>query len=293
MRVQTIIFTSDAVAHCWRCTLALALATVLGLIGQSSYAHPGPCGAAIARAEAGHHVPDAFLDAIARVESGRPDAATGALVPWPWTVNAEGQGSFHATKAQAIDAVRALQARGVRSIDVGCLQVNLQQHPNAFASLEEAFDPDANAGYAAGFLVQLFAQMGSWPLAAAAYHSQTPTLGAPYQKRVMAEWAVPLEPAGGPHGRQNDAPKAHGSQTAEAGQAAHDDASFRSAPGSPAGGGGGSGGGGGGGGAAFGRASPMGAGPPRAGGPGPVGRNLASYRLIPIRMALRAPPKPG
>jgi hypothetical protein len=150
-----------------------------------------PCRAAIEAAETAHHIPDGFLSAIARVESGRPDAATGLLVPWPWTINAEGAGSVFASKAEAIAAVQALQARGVRSIDIGCLQVNLLQHPEAFASLEQAFDPAANAGFAAGFLAGLFGGTHSWPLAAAAYHSQTASLGSAYQRRVLAEWAVP------------------------------------------------------------------------------------------------------
>ena len=44
-------------------------------------------------------LPPRVLSAIAEVESGRPDAATGALHPWPWTIDAEGRGQFFATKA--------------------------------------------------------------------------------------------------------------------------------------------------------------------------------------------------
>ncbi len=166
------------------------------LLGAPAVAQPGPaslCRAAIAAAEAGTRIPDAFLSAIGRVESGRADA-DGAVAPWPWTVNAQGQGHFYDTKAEAVAAVQAFQAQGVRSIDVGCLQVNLAQHPDAFASLEQAFDPAANAAYAARFLQSLFAQTGSWPLAAAAYHSQTPGIGADYQRKVLSEWAVPDRP---------------------------------------------------------------------------------------------------
>lgn len=163
-------------------------------LGVATLMRPGAsflCKAATQAAEAARHVPDGFLDAIARVESGRADPATGTRQAWPWTVNAEGVGSFYPDKAAAIAAVQVLQARGVKSIDVGCLQVNLMYHPEAFASLEAAFDPAGNALYAAGFLVSLYGQAGSWPLAAAAYHSQTPTLGSAYQKRVLAEWATP------------------------------------------------------------------------------------------------------
>ena len=149
------------------------------------------CKAAITAAEAEVHIPDLFLAAIGKVESGRSLGAGGRVTPWPWTVDAEGAGHFYPTKAAAIEATRDLQARGVRSIDVGCLQVNLLQHPEAFTSLDQAFDPHANANFAAQLLASLFQQVGSWPLAAAAYHSQTPSLGAPYQQRVLAAWATP------------------------------------------------------------------------------------------------------
>jgi hypothetical protein len=133
-------------------------------------------------------VPEGLLRAIGRVESGRFDSGARALVPWPWTVDVDGVGYFYETKAAAVAAVRAFQARGTRSIDVGCLQVNLLHHPDAFADLDQAFDPQANVVYGARFLRQLFTQTGSWPLAAAAYHSKTPELGAKYGARVLAQW---------------------------------------------------------------------------------------------------------
>ena len=145
------------------------------------------CDTAIVGAERAARLPLHLLGAIAEVESGRPDDA-GHVRPWPWTIDAEGSGQFFATKRQAIDAVRALQAQGVHSIDIGCMQVNLMYHPNAFASLDEAFDPTANALYAARFLNTLYGMSGSWVQATAAYHSQTPAIGADYQQRVMARW---------------------------------------------------------------------------------------------------------
>jgi hypothetical protein len=145
------------------------------------------CRAAIRQAELAHGVPERLMQAIGRVESGRR-ADNGTIQAWPWTINAEGRGSFYPTKAAAIAAVQALQAQGVRSIDVGCMQVNLRHHPNAFASLEEAFDPGTNARYAARFLGELRQRAGDWTTAAGHYHSQTPDLAAGYQARVMAAW---------------------------------------------------------------------------------------------------------
>jgi hypothetical protein len=231
------------------------------------------CAAAARAAENAAHIPNEFLSAIARVESGRVDAVSGALIAWPWTIDVGGAGRFFASKAEAIAAVRALQASGVRSIDVGCLQVNLAQHPDAFASLEEAFDPDANARYAAGFLNTLFAQTGSWPLAAAAYHSQTASLGSAYQRRVLAEWAVP-------EGRKL--------QHAAAGPASGDQAPGAAPPPVLAAGGFGS---------PIGRSGLRGAVPPaqapaQIGWPA-TGRTLAAYRLMPRRPALALPRHPG
>ena len=146
------------------------------------------CRSAIAATERTSPIPEHLLAAIGRVESGRRDPETGRSNPWPWTINVEGQGYFYETKAQAVAAARALQARGVRSFDVGCMQVNLMHHPAAFATLEQAFDPQANTAYAARFLRELFGQTRNWEKAAAFYHSQTPELGSDYQRRVMAVW---------------------------------------------------------------------------------------------------------
>lgn len=146
------------------------------------------CETAIAAAQRADALPGGLLPAIAQVESGRFDPVSGRTRPWPWTIDANGDGRMFDTKAQAIAAVRDLQARGVRSIDVGCLQINLMHHPYAFASLEDAFDPATNAAYAARFLRTLFAESGSWPVATAAYHSRTPALGADYATLVMAVW---------------------------------------------------------------------------------------------------------
>ena len=157
------------------------------------------CETAIARVQGARNLPPGLLSALARVESGRPDAA-GAARPWPWTIDVEGQGRFFATKAEAVAAVRDLQALGVRSIDVGCLQVNLMYHPAAFASVEQAFDPAANAAYAARFLIALHARDDDWTHAIASYHSETPRLGAAYRTKVLAIWrrngvATPLTTA--------------------------------------------------------------------------------------------------
>ncbi|MFC7473693.1 lytic transglycosylase domain-containing protein [Dankookia sp. GCM10030260] len=171
--------------------LAMACAVPAARAERPAPAPPDPgqlCRPAIQAAEREHKVPTGLLHAIGKVESGRPDASGRNVAAWPWTINAEGQGRYFATKAEAIAAVEALRARGVTVIDVGCLQVNLKYHPDAFPDLAAAFDPLANARYAGGFLRRLQAQAGSWEKAAANYHSATPERGEPYRQQVMAAW---------------------------------------------------------------------------------------------------------
>jgi len=74
-------------------------------------------------------------------------------------------------------------------IDVGCMQVNLYHHPDAFDSLESAFDPVTNATYAARFLKSLRGAQGSWAYAVGQYHnSDWRARGQPYWRKVYATW---------------------------------------------------------------------------------------------------------
>ena len=172
----------------------IAACVLLGSAGARAAAPPFPfdpwrlCPQAIAVEERTQAIPKHLLSAIALAESGRKHPMLGKRMPWPWSVMAEGQGRYLPTKAAAIDEVRRLQARGISNIDVGCMQVNLYHHADAFASLEQAFDPASNVAYAAQFLRSLFADSGSWQEAAGRYHSATPEHKIPYREKVVQLW---------------------------------------------------------------------------------------------------------
>jgi hypothetical protein len=142
------------------------------------------CAAAVDAAQARYAVPKGLLFAIGQVESGRSDPTTHSVMPWPWTVQAQNQSHYFPTKDAAVQWVTAAQAKGIVSIDIGCMQVNLMYHPDAFETLDDAFDPSKNADYAARFLVSLHATTGDWQQAAGLYHSQTLALAIPYAQRV-------------------------------------------------------------------------------------------------------------
>jgi hypothetical protein len=146
------------------------------------------CAEAIGKAEKAAKVPRHLMLSIAIVESGRRNEETERYAPWPWTINAKGEGSFFDSKEDAISAVRDLRDQDISNIDVGCMQVNLSYHPNAFEDLEDAFDPEKNAAYASRFLRSLFGDTGSWFHAIARYHSSTYRNNRQYLIRVAKTW---------------------------------------------------------------------------------------------------------
>jgi hypothetical protein len=167
---------------------ALAALAVAGAWRPAHAADETSCLQAGAEAEQRQQLPPGLLLAIGQVESGRRDPATRRVMPWPWTIDAEGTPYRFDDLASAAAATQELQAKGVTSIDVGCFQINLAAHPQAFTGLAQAFDPAANADYASRFLVSLRNRLGSWEAAIAAYHSLTPERGAAYRDQVLAAW---------------------------------------------------------------------------------------------------------
>lgn len=141
----------------------------------------------IAKQEARYGMPAGILKAIARVESsGSP---YGEITkPWPWTLNVGGAPHYYASKAAALTALTSFRAQSDVNIDVGCMQISLQYHPNAFADLATALDPVANVDYGALFLSALKDKSGDWMQAVGDYHSTTPGFGDTYRNLVQVAW---------------------------------------------------------------------------------------------------------
>lgn len=134
------------------------------------------------------NIPTHLLAAISSTETGRWHKQLGMALPWPWTINVEGKGYYFASKAEAVAKTQAFLAQGKRSIDVGCMQVNLKHHHTAFRNLNEAFDPATNVAYSAKFLRTNYNDLGDWIKATAAYHSRTPKYGNAYLALIEKNW---------------------------------------------------------------------------------------------------------
>lgn len=146
----------------------------------------GLCEAAAERAARNNSVPLPILQAVALAETGRNPTGQreAALRPWPWTIHSNGRGHWFATRTEAVHFVTQLIGRGQRNIDIGCFQINLHWHGAKFRTIDQMFDPQANADYAAQFLSALFRQTQDWRSAVGRYHSRNPDKSAPYLERL-------------------------------------------------------------------------------------------------------------
>jgi len=156
--------------------------------GQGFENNQKVCVAQTREQERKRRIPEHLLTAISHVESGRWSPLHKANVAWPWTVTSGGAGRFFDSKQEAMAEVEFLMTEGVRNIDVGCMQINLHYHADAFDTLSDAFDPAQNTAYAASFLSKLKTSSNSWMDAAGTYHSSTPDKKAYYQSKVRASW---------------------------------------------------------------------------------------------------------
>lgn len=171
----------------------IAVGLAVAMAAGDARAARDACVGAIAAVERTAPVPPGLLHAIALVESGRR-VADGGFVPWPWTINSPAGAFYLASPAEAVAKVEALRSQGIRNIDVGCMQVNLFHHPDAFPSLAAAFDPAQNVAYAARFLAALQGTAPSLFDAVGRYHSHTPARARPYAERVFARWGRAAPP---------------------------------------------------------------------------------------------------
>lgn len=125
----------------------------------------GICERYISQAARAHDVPLGVLYAVGLTESGRK----GGL--HPFAMNIAGETRFPDTVEMAMRELAAAERRGVSLIDVGCMQINIHYHGDAFPSERAMFDPARNVDYAASFLKSLKSKHKTWAMAVARYHA--------------------------------------------------------------------------------------------------------------------------
>lgn len=147
-----------------------------------------PCEREMARASRQHGIPLGILYAVGLTETGR----RGAL--YPYALGAEGQTVFARDMVDAMANFEAMRAKGIKLIDLGCMQINHYFHGDKFASVRAMFDPAKNVDYAARFLKELKQREGSWTMAVARYNAGPNNQ--PAQKRYVCHIVAHLVSSG-------------------------------------------------------------------------------------------------
>lgn len=145
----------------------------------SDFGVTSDCPTLIAQTEARRNIPRGLLMAIALTESG-----TGGS-PSPYAMNIAGRSHFARSGQEMANIISANWSRGVRSIDVGCMQINLKYHGGKFPRLTDLLNSTTNVEYGASYLIRLATASGSWKDAVMSYHNKNnPTRRAWYGCKV-------------------------------------------------------------------------------------------------------------
>jgi len=176
------------------------------MVPSQASAQAADCASLIARTESSRNIPRGLLMAIAVTESalnGRPN---------PFAMNIAGRSYFANGYQDMANVISANWSRGVQSIDVGCMQVNLKYHGMKFPRMTDLLDPNTNVQYGASFLISLATQAGSWKDAVMSYHNKkNPARRAWYGCKV---WNNYLRISAAPSGYLNCGRTPGGSSTA-------------------------------------------------------------------------------
>jgi soluble lytic murein transglycosylase-like protein len=123
------------------------------------------CERQMAHAAERHGVPLGMLYAVGLAETGRGDSLR------PYALNIAGKAVYDISREAALREIERAQRAGIRSIDIGCMQINYLYHGRNFASPDDMLDPARNVDYGARFLKELYRREGSWTMAVARYHA--------------------------------------------------------------------------------------------------------------------------
>jgi soluble lytic murein transglycosylase-like protein len=148
----------------WRRIIVAAL-FICSVAAEVRADHARPCEREMARAAQLHGIPLGILYAVGLTETGR----RGAL--HPYALGAEGQTVFAGNIDDAMASFEIMRQKGIKLIDLGCMQINHYYHGDKFGSVRAMFDAAKNVDYAARFLKELKQREGSWTMAVARYNA--------------------------------------------------------------------------------------------------------------------------
>ena len=164
--------------------ISLMLCSISAFAADREITESQKCSRMFSYFENRYNLPKDILHSISLQETRKPHSRHQIGVVWPWTINVEGKGFHFKTKKDAVRFAKDQLKKGKASIDVGCMQINLKYHPDAFASLDQAFSPRKNIAYAAQLLKSHYERVRNWDKAVGLYHSSTHDRASNYQASV-------------------------------------------------------------------------------------------------------------
>jgi len=134
-------------------------------------------------------IPAQLFYAVALTESRRA-THTGHALPWPWSLNVEGQTLRFPSRKAAWTALQSFLDQGIHLVDIGLMQINWRYHSERLGNAWKALDPYHNLRVGAQILREQYSRSGDWLMAAGHYHNPGTTprqqhLAATYRKRVV------------------------------------------------------------------------------------------------------------
>ncbi|WP_404357156.1 transglycosylase SLT domain-containing protein [Methylotuvimicrobium sp. KM1] len=130
-------------------------------------------------------IPPRVLYSVALQES-RMRLRSRQTRPWPWTLNVAGVPRRYPTRIAAYIGLTQYLKQGIRSIDVGLMQVNWRYHQDKLGNPWQALDPYHNVRTGAKILASEYRESQDWFEAIGRYHSPGTNL---QQKRRANNYA--------------------------------------------------------------------------------------------------------
>ncbi len=126
-------------------------------------------------------IPPRVLYSVALQES-RMRLRSRQTRPWPWTLNVAGVPRRYPTRIAAYNGLTQYLKQGIRSIDIGLMQVNWSYHQDKLGNPWQALDPYHNVRTGAKILATEYRESQDWFEAIGRYHS--PGTGLQQQRRA-------------------------------------------------------------------------------------------------------------
>ncbi len=117
-----------------------------------------------------YQIPADVLYAVALTESGQT-IDKGLFRPWPWTLNVAGKPQRFVSRNAACRELQHQLTQGIRSIDIGLMQINWRWNHTRLRSPCRALSPYTNLHHGAALLKAAYSVKQTWPAAVGYYHS--------------------------------------------------------------------------------------------------------------------------